>query len=629
MTLRAKILVITYVVIAFFVGVIIFAVTEFTSLDFTQWQELHDVAGFDLTNFGFVLAAIIILLGLAVVILIDKFIVARIRYVRENVSRIGTSGDFTGRIQGQGKDEISGLITEINGMLLKLEWSHSELQERETQLRQITDNMMDMISQININGIIKFVSPSFKNILGYNEKDLLEKPIFDFMHPADHREFVTVMKNAVQTASLGLIEFRLVHASGSYIAVESIGNLIFDKEGAIAGAIFGSRDITERKRAEEALKASEEKYKQIVVDIEEGYYEADLEGKLTFYNSSLCKITGFTKREMNKADSDIIFKEPKEISIYYDEVYKSGKPRRGLIWNLSKKDGSKVFVEGSIYLMKDKQENPIGFRGLVRDVTESKLAEQEIKRVNEELEHRVAERTAQLEAANKELESFSYSVSHDLRAPLRSIDGFSTALMVDYMDELDPQAKDYLQRVRSASQRMGHLIDDLLNLSRVMRSEMSRVDVNLSELAEEVFAELQEAEPERAVETVIQPDILVKGDPRLLKIMLVNLLGNAWKFTGKTEQARIELGLYQENSETVFFIRDNGAGFDMEYADKLFGPFQRLHSPGEFPGTGIGLATVARIIKRHNGSIWAESAVGEGASFYFLLEAQGLKEAAV
>ena len=621
MTLRAKILLITYLVFALFIGVFLFAVPQITSMDLAAWFEFLRLEELDLSNFAYSFLGIVALAGLAVVFLVDKLIVARIRHIRDNVSNIGTSGDFTARIQGGGRDELSSLITEINGMLLKLEWSHSELMDREATLRQITDNMMDLISQINVQGVFKFVSPSFKNILGYREKDLLEKTIFDYMHPEDHREFVAVMKNAVQTASLGLLEFRLRHASGKYLWVESIGNLIFDKEGKITGVILGSRDITEKKKAEEALKESELKYKQIVVDIEEGYFEADLEGKLTFYNNSLSKVTGFTKRELNKASCDAIFKEPVIISVYFDEVYTTGKPRRGLVWTLIKKDGSKVFVEISLYIIKDKHGNPVGFRGLVRDVTESKLAEQEIKRANEELERRVAERTAQLEAANKELESFSYSVSHDLRAPLRSIDGFSTALMVDYMDELDPQAKDYLQRVRSASQRMGRLIDDLLNLSRVMRSDMSVHAVNISELAEEVFAELQESEPERVVETVIQPNMQVKGDPRLLKIMLDNLLGNAWKFTGKATEARIELGTEEKESKTVFFVKDNGAGFDMEYADKLFGPFQRLHSPGEFPGTGIGLATVVRIAKRHKGDIWAEGEVGKGASFYFTLEA--------
>lgn len=226
---------------------------------------------------------------------------------------------------------------------------------------------------------------------------------------------------------------------------------------------------------------------------------------------------------------------------------------------------------------------------------------------------------AQLQAANKELEAFSYSVSHDLRAPLRSIDGFSQALLEDYADKLDKQAKDYLVRVRAGSQRMGQLIDDILNLSQVTRSEMRHETVNLSELASTVVAELQRAEPERQVIFVIPQDLTTNGDTRLLRIVLENLLGNAWKFTAKRSEARIELGVANNDGQAAYFVRDDGAGFDMAYAGKLFGAFQRLHATTEFRGSGIGLATVQRIIHRHGGRIWAEGQVDKGTTFYFTL----------
>ncbi|MBI3995171.1 MAG: response regulator [Nitrospirae bacterium] len=242
--------------------------------------------------------------------------------------------------------------------------------------------------------------------------------------------------------------------------------------------------------------------------------------------------------------------------------------------------------------------------------------------INDELKARqkeLAERTAQLESANKELESFSYSVSHDLRAPLRSIDGFSQALLDDSADRLDAQGRDHLQRVRTATRRMGELIDDLLALSRVTRSEMRRERMDLSALARTVSAGLRKAQPERQVEFVIAQGIVVDGDSGLLRAALENLLGNAWKFTAKHPRARIEFGVMQWENETAYFVRDDGAGFDMTYAGKLFGAFQRLHAVSEFEGTGIGLATVQRIINRHGGRLWAEGAVEKGATFYFTL----------
>jgi light-regulated signal transduction histidine kinase (bacteriophytochrome) len=252
---------------------------------------------------------------------------------------------------------------------------------------------------------------------------------------------------------------------------------------------------------------------------------------------------------------------------------------------------------------------------IVRDITEQKQAEAALIKEKEEVE----KKTHQLQVYVNELEAFSYSVSHDLRAPLRSIDGFSQVLLEDYSDKLDDEGKDYLGRVRSASQHMAELIDDLLNLARVTRCEMRSTSINLSALAQTITAEFQQKEPERDVQFSIEPDMVVTGDPNLLKVALENLLGNAWKFSRGREHARIEIGYARNNGHSAYFIRDNGVGFNMAYADKLFGPFQRLHSDKEFEGTGIGLATVQRIIHRHGGTIWAEAALDKGATFYFWL----------
>jgi light-regulated signal transduction histidine kinase (bacteriophytochrome) len=252
------------------------------------------------------------------------------------------------------------------------------------------------------------------------------------------------------------------------------------------------------------------------------------------------------------------------------------------------------------------------------DITERKVSEAELTQHRERLEELVRLRTAELETVNRELEAFSYSVSHDLRAPLRAIDGFARALNEDYADRFDAVAHDYLDRVRKAAQRMGTLIDDLLQLSRVNRGALRPAEVDLSAMAHEIVGQLAGAESKRQVSVEISPQLRAQGDTRLLHIVLTNLLDNAWKYTSKTDPARIVFGQDQVNGKTVFFVRDNGAGFDMQYVAKLFGAFQRLHG-AEFPGTGIGLATAQRILARHGGRIWAEAQPGQGATFYFTL----------
>jgi signal transduction histidine kinase len=246
-------------------------------------------------------------------------------------------------------------------------------------------------------------------------------------------------------------------------------------------------------------------------------------------------------------------------------------------------------------------------------------AEAEIRALNRELEGRVRERTTLLEAANRELEAFSYSVSHDLRAPLRGIDGWTQAFLEDYAQGLDDQGRTYLERVRTETQHMGQLIDDLLSLSRVGRAGMQREPVDLTALAWAIIGRLRETGPERRVEFAVQEGLTAVGDPQLLEVALSNLLDNAWKFTGKRSGGLIEFGRIFQEGQPVFFVRDNGAGFDPEHTDKLFGAFQRLHKASEFPGTGIGLATVQRIVHRHGGRVWAEAAVDRGATFFFTL----------
>jgi light-regulated signal transduction histidine kinase (bacteriophytochrome) len=257
---------------------------------------------------------------------------------------------------------------------------------------------------------------------------------------------------------------------------------------------------------------------------------------------------------------------------------------------------------------------------IFRDITERKLAEKQIQLLNEELEHRVKDRTAQLEAANKELETFSYSVSHDLRAPLRGIDGWSLALWEDFHDQLNEQARKHIERIRSETQRMGQLIDDLLKISQLNRTEMELTSVDLTQLAHSIIDRLRKSNADRTIHYMIQPGLTARGDIHLLDIVLTNLFENACKFTSTRERAHIEFGKTHDDTSSAFFIRDNGVGFDMHYAQNLFGAFWRMHKPSEFPGTGIGLATVQRIIHRHGGRVWADAHVDGGATFFFTLK---------
>jgi PAS domain S-box-containing protein len=347
----------------------------------------------------------------------------------------------------------------------------------------------------------------------------------------------------------------------------------------------------------------------------------DRDGIIVWVNPAFSRMTGYTLAEVLGQNPRFLQSGRQERSFYENlwQTIVSGRTWHGELIN-RRKNGTLYTEEMTITPVRTQGNGAVThFIAVKQDISERKRAEAEIRKLNAELEQRVRERTADLQAANKELESFSYSVSHDLRAPLRAIDGFSQAVLEDYGNRLNTKGQDYLRRMRAATQRMAKLIDDLLELSRMARAEMRREPVDLSALAARIANELQAAEPERHVEFAIAPGLEAKADHRLIEIVLRNLLGNAWKFTSKTSGARIEFGECDVAGESPFLVRDNGAGFDMAYADRLFGAFQRLHSAAEFPGTGIGLAIVQRLIHRHGGRVWAEGAVNRGATFFFTL----------
>ena len=409
-------------------------------------------------------------------------------------------------------------------------------------------------------------------------------------------------------------ETRGIKKDGERIQISVTISPIRDANARIVGASTIARDISERKRAEEALRNAEKRYRTTLDNMMEGCQILSSDWRYLYVND-VAAAHGKRKRE------ELLGHTMMEIypGIEQSEVYSHIKrcmeehvPHR-LENEFSFPDGTKSWFHLTI------EPVPEGAFILSEDITKEKELNEELRRHREHLEELVVERTAQLAAANKELEAFSYSVSHDLRAPLRSIDGFSQALLEDYADKVGEQGKDYLNRVRSSSQRMAQLIDDLLNLSRVTRAEMHTEEVDLSEIAIAVARELKKTDPDRRVEFKIDREAIARGDARLLRVVIDNLLGNAWKYTSKHGSAKIGFGITHQDGQSVYFVQDDGAGFDMKYSQKLFGAFQRLHGTTDFPGTGIGLATVQRIINRHGGRIWAEGNVERGATFYFTL----------
>ncbi|WP_218109754.1 GAF domain-containing protein [Oligoflexus tunisiensis] len=349
----------------------------------------------------------------------------------------------------------------------------------------------------------------------------------------------------------------------------------------------------------------------------EGICAFDRNRKVVFVNPATVRLLGWEHSELIGKDLAEIFPPDLSSITVWDAILNNEQMIKGEN-TFVRKDGSSFPAS---YLATPFVENRVvqGIVVTLRDITETRRIQDELQRSREELERRVVERTVNLTAANQELEAFSYSVSHDLRSPLRSVDGFSQALLEDYADQLDDIGKDALQRIRLASQKMGRIIDDLLNLSKLTRAQMRTERIHISEMARIILEELKASDRDRQVQIIIQENLFAYGDSSLLRIALENLLSNAWKFTTKQANARIVFGSERIQGELVYFVQDNGAGFNMEYIGKLFGAFQRLHQAHEFSGTGIGLATVRRIIHRHGGRIWAESEVGQGAKFSFTL----------
>ncbi len=468
----------------------------------------------------------------------------------------------------------------------------------------------------------------FLSVLGYTYDEVIGRPLADFYTPESCKK---LLENGgyqrAMSGSFGKEERELVTSDGRVI--ETLLNAVpesdkADKDGKVTGTRAMFVDITALKQAEKARRESEEQYRILAETAQDIILTHDMEGRITYVNNAGLQKTGYSAEEVLRTPIT------RFIPVEYMDT-------------MSKRQSLRQADDGQIYLYEIEFVNRLGERTpmeicsapvrregrigeiliMARDITDRKLAEDKIRKLNEELEQRVKERTAQLEAANKELESFSYSVSHDLRGPLQHITGFAELLNKRAAESLDDKNKHYLKVITDSTIRMGKLIDDLLSFSRMGRMDMMKRKTNLVSLVKEILIDFQADARGRNIDWKVGPLPEIYGDSAMLRQVLINLISNAFKYTKNCDKAKIEIGSTSgEKGEVCIYVKDNGTGFDMKYVDKLFGLFQRLHRTEDYEGTGVGLANVQRIIHRHGGKVWAEGKVGEGATFYFTLKSE-------
>lgn len=493
------------------------------------------------------------------------------------------------------------------------------LKKSEERYRLINDNLRDLVCVHNFDTSFKFVSPSVENVLGYNAEDIIGRIPVDIVHPDDSAKITQAFESIKNGKTVDSIEARLKTKKGDFIWFEILINMARNEKGENLEAHSVSRDINQRKTAEEALLESEKFNKMIISNVSEGIIVYDKDLKYKVWNKFMENLTGYTAGELIGTFSPIIFPNlnDESIEILLREALSGDTVELPDVEYYSEKTKKKTWVWTSYTPNYSFTGEIIGVIGTVQNINERKKAEERIAKVNEELELKVQERTIELTSYASELEAFSYSVSHDLKSPLRSINGFSNALLEDYKAKLDEKALDYLYRISDSSKRMSVLIDDLHNLSLITRKDLNLQKFNLSELFKSVALEYINNNKDRNIEFKIKNDIFINADKNLVHIALDNLIGNSVKFTSTREKAIIEFGNSTMENKEILYIKDNGVGFDMTYIGKLFQPFQRLHSQNDFPGTGIGLATVHRIIIKHGGFISAESEIDNGVVFFF------------
>ena len=498
--------------------------------------------------------------------------------------------------------------------------SEQAIRDSELSYRRLFEAAKDGILILEADtGRISDVNPFLIKMLGFSHGELVGTPIWEL---GPFRDIVSNRAKFEQLHQQGYVRYEdlpLETKDGRQIAVEFVSNVYQAGDSKVIQC--NVRDITERKQIENQLKAS---FKEIS-DLKSALDEHDIvvitdpQGKISYVNDKFCALSKYSRKELLGKDNRIVNSghHSKEFMRGLWTTIQQGRVWHGEIKNKAK-DGSYYWVDATIVPFLDDEGKPRQYVAVRTDITDLKMAEGKIHQQNAELEQRVTERTTQLQKANDDLEAFSFSVSHDLHAPLRHVLGYAELLQQEAGPLLSEKSLHYLARISQSVKRMGDLIDDLLSFSRVGKSGMQITEVDLDQLVQGILSDFLPDTKRRKIVWNIHPLPAVRADRALLRLALVNLISNAVKFTGARAEAKIEIGCApSDNGETVIFIRDNGAGFDPRYAGKLFGVFQRLHSQEEFAGTGIGLANVQRIIHRHGGRTWAEGMVNGGATFYF------------
>ena len=499
-------------------------------------------------------------------------------------------------------------------IICQLQNAEEAQRKSEEELKTVINNISDVVAIADVEGIFTYISESSRAVFGYKPEELVDKSILELVHEDDILRVSSVFHEGIDEGKKSAsIEHRVRNKNGSYIWVEARGNLMVDDKGQPLGVLFVSRDISARKKAEEALRVSEEKYRQITENISDVVWITDAQLNTVYISPSVEKLIGESvDYQMNRSMEERFPPDSlnKLLNTFQEEMDKEKDPlsdkNRSRVIEVQqyKADGEIIWISMHISTIRDKDGKITGLQGVTRDITDRKKAEEALKL-------QASERAA--------VDTFTYSVSNDLQAPLRRIEGFSEALLEECADQLNDQARDYLNRIVTQVSSMKKLTDALLQLSRVVTREIYRERVDLSALIRSNLEKLQYEEPGRRVDSVIAPEVIVEGDAELLNLVIANLLDNAWKFASASEEACIEFGSAEQDGRTVCYLKDNGVGFDMKHAGKLFAPFQKLHSENDYPGIGIGLNLVYRIISLHGGEIWAEGEPGKGACFYFTL----------